>query len=150
MIIVCRIHSFHDNSRHYLQNSARKKYTAGDFIWLGLYCWYLFLIDYFSRFFFVFLSFLLCIGNRIVIEFPKIVKSIKVWTNEIYFYGISGWCLNDQVICLSIIHLLAFCFDECFLSILLLLILLYWNLSMWELGLDVNLWIGSFRIVSIQ
>ena len=103
-----------------------------------------------SHGFIVFLSFLLCIGNRIVIEFPKIVKSIKVWTNEIYFYGISGWCLNDQVICLSIIHLLAFCFDECFLSILLLLILLYWNLSMWELGLDVNLWIGSFRIVSIQ
>ena len=103
-----------------------------------------------SHWFIVLLSFLLCIENRIVIEFPKIVKSIKVWTNEIFFYGISGWCLNDQVICLSIIHLLAFCFDECFLSILLLLILLYWNLSMWELGLDVNLWIGSFRIVSIQ
>ena len=103
-----------------------------------------------SPWFIVLLSFLLCIGNRIVIEFPKIVKSIKVWTNEIFFHGITGWCLNDQVICLSIIHLLAFCFDECFLSILLLLILLYWNLSMWELGLDVNLWIGSFRIVSIQ
>ena len=98
----------------------------------------------------VLLSFLLCIGNRIVIEFPKIVKSIKVWTNEIFFYGIFGWCLNDQVLCLSIIHLLVFCFDECFLSILLRLILLYWNLSMWELGLDVNLWLGSFRIVSIQ
>ena len=103
-----------------------------------------------SHGFIVFLSFLLCIGNRIVIEFPKVVKSIKVWTNEIFFYGIFGWCLNDQVICLSIIHLLAFCFDGCFLSILLLLILLYWNSSMWELGLDVNPWIGSFRIVSIQ
>ena len=103
-----------------------------------------------SHGFIVFLSFLLCIGNRIVIEFPKIVKSIKVWTNEIFFYGITGWCLNDQVICLSIIHMLVFCFDECFLSILLCLILLYWNSSMWELGLDVNLWLGSFRIVSIQ
>ena len=103
-----------------------------------------------SHGFIVFLSFLLCIGNRIVIEFPKIVKSIKVWTNEIFFYGITGWCLNDQVICLSIIHMLVFCFDECFLSILLCLILLYWNSSMWKLGLDVNLWIGSFRIVSIQ
>ena len=98
----------------------------------------------------VLLSFLLCIGNRIVIEFPKVVKSIKVWTNEIFFHGIFGWCLNDQVLCLSIIHLLVFCFDECFLSILLRLILLYWNLSMWELGLDVNLWIESFRIVNIQ
>ena len=103
-----------------------------------------------SHGFIVFLSFLLCIGNRIVIEFPKIVKSIKVWTNEIFFYGITGWCLNGQAICLSIIHELEFCFDECFLSILLCLILLYWNSSMWELGLDVNLWIGSFRIVSIQ
>ena len=45
-----------------------------------------------SHGFIVFLSFLLCIGNRIVIEFPKIVKSIKVWTNEIFFYGITGWC----------------------------------------------------------
>ena len=103
-----------------------------------------------SHGFIVFLSFLLCIGNRIVIEFPKIVKSIKVWTNEIFFYGITGWCLNGQAICLSIIHELEFCFDECFLSILLCLILLYWNSSMWELGLDVNLWLGSFRIVSIQ
>ena len=103
-----------------------------------------------SHGFIVFLSFLLCIGNRIVIEFPKIVKSIKVWTNEIFFYGITGWCLNDQVICLSIIHKLVFCFDECFLSILLCLILLYWNSSMWKLGLDVNLWIESFRMVSIQ
>ena len=103
-----------------------------------------------SHWFIVLLSFLLCIENRIVIEFPKIVKSIKVWTNEIFFYGITGWCLNDQVICLSIIHKLEFCFDECFLSILLCLILLYWNSSMWELGLDVNLWLGSFRIVSIQ
>ena len=103
-----------------------------------------------SHGFIVFLSFLLCIGNRIVIEFPKTVNSIKVWTNEIFFHGITGWCLNDQVICLSIIHLLVFWFDECLLSILLLLILLYWNSSMWELGLDVNLWLGSFRIVSIQ
>ena len=103
-----------------------------------------------SHGFIVFISFLLCIGNRIVIEFPKIVKSIKVWTNEIFFYGITGWCLNDQVICLSIIHELEFCFDECFLSILLCLILLYWNSSMWELGLDVNPWLGSFRIVNIQ
>ena len=103
-----------------------------------------------SHGFIVLLSFLLCIGNRIVIEFPKIVKSIKVWTNEIFFYGITGWCLNGQAICLSIIHELEFCFDECFLSILLCLILLYWNSSMWELGLDVNLWLGSFRIVSIQ
>ena len=103
-----------------------------------------------SHGFIVFLSFLLCIGNRIVIEFPKIVKSIKVWTNEIFFYGITGWCLNGQAICLSIIHELEFCFDECFLSILLCLILLYWNSPMWELGLDVNLWLGSFRIVSIQ
>ena len=98
----------------------------------------------------ILVSFLLCIGNRIVIEFPKIVKSIKVWTNEIFFHGIFGWCLNGQAIYLSIIHLLVVCFDECFLSILLCLILLYWNSSMWELGLDVNLWIGSFRIVSIQ
>ena len=89
-------------------------------------------------------------GNRIAIEFLKIVKSIKVWTNEIFFHGIFGWCLNGQAICLSIIHELEFCFDECFLSILLCLILLYWNSSMWELGLDVNLWLGSFRIVSIQ
>ena len=74
----------------------------------------------------VLVSFLLCIGNRIVIEFPKIVKSIKVWTNEIFFYGITGWCLNGQAICLSNIHKLEFCFDECFLSILLRLILLYW------------------------
>ena len=103
-----------------------------------------------SHWFIVLLSFLLCIGNRIVIEFPKIVKSIKVWTNEIFFYGITGWCLNGQAICLSIIHELEFCFDECFLSILLCLILLYWNSSMWKLGLDVNLWLGSFRIVSIQ
>ena len=103
-----------------------------------------------SHGFIVFLSFLLCIGNKIVIEFPKIVKSIKVWTNEIFFYGITGWCLNGQAICLSIIHELEFCFDECFLSILLCLILLYWNSSMWKLGLDVNLWLGSFRIVSIQ
>ena len=98
----------------------------------------------------VLVSFLLCIGNRIVIEFTKIVKSIKVWTNEIFFHGIFGWCLNGQAICLSIIHLLVVCFDECFLSILLRLILLYWNSSMWELGIDVNLWIESFRIVSIQ
>ena len=131
MIIVCRIHSFHDNHCHYLQNSARKKLNAVEFMWLGLYCWYLFLIDYFSR-----VSCLIIIsvvyGNRIVIEFPKIVKSIKVWTNEIFFHGISGWCLNDQAICLSIIHLLVVCFDECFLSILLRLILLYWNSSMWN------------------
>ena len=86
----------------------------------------------FSHGFIVFLSFLLCIGNRIVIEFPKIVKSIKVWINEIFFHGIFGWCLNDQVLCLSIIHLLVVYFDECFLSILLLLILLYWNSSMWN------------------
>ena len=98
----------------------------------------------------ILVSFLLCIGNRIVIEFPKIVKSIKVWINEIFFHGIFGWCLNDQAICLSIIHLLVVCFDECFLSILLRLILLYWNSSMWKLGLDVNLWIESFRMVSIQ
>ena len=98
----------------------------------------------------VFLSFLLCIGNRIVIEFTKIVKSIKVWTNEIFFHGITGWCLNDQAICLSIIHLLVVCFYECFLSIQLRLILLYWNSPMWELGLDVNLWIESFRIVNTQ
>ena len=149
MIIIWRIHSFLDNSRHYLQDSARKKLIAGDFNWLGLYCWWLFLIGSFSR---VYCLFIISVvyGNRIVIEFPKIVKSIKVWTNEIFFHGITGWCLNDQVICLSIIHELEFCFDECFLSILLCLILLYWNSSMWELGIDVNLWHGSFRIVSIQ
>ena len=149
MIVVWRIHSFHDNHRHYLQNRLERNSLQGTLCdWDSIVGVIFSLII--SHGCIVLLSFLLCIGNRIVIEFSKTVKSIKVWTNEIFFYGITGWCLNDQVICLSIIHMLVFCFDECFLSILLLLILLYWNSSMWELGLDVNLWLGSFRIVSIQ
>ena len=113
------------------RNSARRKLSAGEIMWLRKYCCCFFLFELFPWFHW-FLSFLLCIGNWNVIEFPNIEKPLRVWTNEFYFHSITEWSLNGQAICPSNINLVVFCFAECLISILLSLILLYWNSSIWK------------------